>query len=257
VVLEGFQNEQHHRRAIASSLKARSVAPYEIARSEKMSSDSGSDDQQQAFHAEVAGRFGVLPNFFCSAPAAPGLIEQLWTFALAAYLNNPLPSLFKERLFVYLSQFCPVRYCVIRHVGFLLGLGRPAGDSAARPQTVDDVLALLQRPRPNLLALDDALSRLIANPSSQMPETNTPLEHDLFDALTIVFLAPLAKPRARDAVRAAVGETNSEYLIAFLAFVRSAHYWTETHPEIECEPDVLRLMESHEELAKLLLALPT
>jgi hypothetical protein len=222
-----------------------------------MSSNSDSDDQRQAFHAEVAGRFGVLPNFFCSAPAAPGLIEQLWAFALSAYLNNPLPSLFKERLFVYLSQFCPVRYCIVRHVGFLLGLGHPAGDERAPPQTVADVLALLRRQRPDSSVLDEALTRLTDNPSSQMPGTDTSLEHDLFDALTIIFLAPLAKPHARDAVRAAVGETNLEYLIAFLAFIRAARYWTETHPEIGCEPDTLRLMDYHEELEKLLLASPT
>ena len=30
------------------------------------------------FRDEVAERFGVLPNFFCSAKAAPGLIERLW-----------------------------------------------------------------------------------------------------------------------------------------------------------------------------------
>jgi hypothetical protein len=34
-----------------------------------------------AFRDEVAERFGVLPNFFCSAEAAPGLIERLWDFA--------------------------------------------------------------------------------------------------------------------------------------------------------------------------------
>ena len=55
------------------------------------------------FQNEVAGRFGVLPNFFCTASAAPGLIEELWGFAKSAYLNNPLPALFKERLFV----ICP------------------------------------------------------------------------------------------------------------------------------------------------------
>ena len=50
------------------------------------------------FRREVADRFGVLPNFFCSADAAPGLIEELWKFAKSAYLDSPLPSLFKERL---------------------------------------------------------------------------------------------------------------------------------------------------------------
>jgi hypothetical protein len=34
------------------------------------------------FRREVADRFGVLPNFFCSADAAPGLVEELWKFAI-------------------------------------------------------------------------------------------------------------------------------------------------------------------------------
>ena len=41
--------------------------------------------------------------------------------------------------------------------------------------------------------------------------------------------------------------------MAYLAFIRAAHYWTETHPDIEYEPDMLQLMERHEELARLLL----
>ena len=94
--------------------------------------DQGADLRvNTAFRREVADRFGVLPNFFCSADAAPGLIEELWKFARSAYLDSPLPSLFKERLFVHLSRFCRVRYCIVRHVGFLTGLGRPAGDASA------------------------------------------------------------------------------------------------------------------------------
>ena len=88
--------------------------------------------------ARPTARFGVLPNFFCSADAAPGLTEELWKFAKSAYLDSPLPSLFKERLFVHLSRFCEVRYCIVRHVGFLIGQGRPAGDSDAGTETIDD-----------------------------------------------------------------------------------------------------------------------
>ena len=58
------------------------------------------------YEAEVAGRFGMLPNFFRSAQAAPELIQQLWGFAKTGYLDNPMPSVFKERLFVWLSRFC-------------------------------------------------------------------------------------------------------------------------------------------------------
>jgi hypothetical protein len=98
--------------------------------------DIAANHQRAAFRANVADRFGLLPNFFCSASAAPGLIERLWDFAQSAYLDSPLPFLFKERLFVHLSRFCPVRYCIVRHVGFLIGAGRPAGDATAPAETV-------------------------------------------------------------------------------------------------------------------------
>lgn len=64
----------------------------------------------------VKERFGVLPNFFRLTPASLEITENLWGFAKFAYLNNPLPSLFKERLFVHLSRFCKVRYSIPRHV---------------------------------------------------------------------------------------------------------------------------------------------
>ena len=81
----------------------------------------------RALQEQVRDRFGVLPNFFQLAPDTPEITANLWGFAKFAYLDNPLPSLFKERLFVYLSRFCEVRYCIVRHVGFLIGLGRPSG----------------------------------------------------------------------------------------------------------------------------------
>ena len=184
------------------------------------------------FRDEVAERFGVLPNFFCSAEAAPGLIERLWDFAKSAYLDNPLPSLFKERLFVHLSRFCVVRYCIVRHVGFLVGHGRPAGDESVEPETVDKVIALLRRTVPVSEALEAALGRLSARTVIEpIPAPRTEFEHDLFDALTVLFLTPLAPGHVREAVRTAVGETNLEFLLAFMAFIRAAHYWTETHSE--------------------------
>ena len=111
--------------------------------------DDGSSPRSD-FEAEVAGRFGILPNFFRSARAAPELIEQLWGFAKAGYLDNPMPAVFKERLFVWLSRFCPMRYCIVRHVGFLLGEGHghAAGDATAAPQTIEEIVDLLRRPTP-------------------------------------------------------------------------------------------------------------
>ena len=41
----------------------------------------------------------------------------------------------------------------------------------------------------------------------------------------------------------------TEYLLALLAFIRTAQYWTTVHPGLEIENDVRELMSSHKELA--------
>jgi len=203
---------------------------------------------------EVADRLGVLPNFFCTADAAPGLIEELWRFAKASYLDSPLPSLFKERLFVHLSRFCEIRYCIVRHVGFLIGQGRPAGDAGAEFETLEQVVELLRRPLPDHAALTTVLERLErVSLAGRLPEPRTESEADLFDALTIMFLSPRGSARARTAVRAAIGDGPFELLVAYLAFIRTAHYWTEMHPELTYEPDMAAVLRAHGELATLLL----
>src|ERR1700685_3701307 len=105
----------------------------------------------------VGERFGVLPNFFRLAPETPEIAEKLWGFAQAAYLDNPLPSVFKERLFVDLSRFCALRYCIARHAGFLIGLGFAAGDKDAHGESVADVVKLLRRPIPRGTELESRL----------------------------------------------------------------------------------------------------
>ncbi len=222
-----------------------------------MSSNSTSVSGSTAtFHEKVAGRFGIVPNFFCSASAAPGLIEELWSFAEAAYLDNPLPSLFKERLLVHLSRFCRARYCIVRHAGFLVGLGRPAGDAEAAPESVEQVIELLSRPA--ILPASDmelVLSRLESmGPLEAIPVPGSQPEYDLFIAASVLFLSPAGSERARKALGSVLGDRNLEILTAYLAFIRTAHYWTEMHPEIVFEDDVEVLMRSHEDLAERLLS---
>jgi signal transduction histidine kinase len=209
---------------------------------------------QLSLQRVISERLGMLPNFFCTSASAPELIGRLWDFAKSAYIDCPLPSLFKERLFVHLSRFCEVRYCIVRHVGFLIGHGHPAGDPDCPPQTIDQVVALLRRPVAGEAAFAEAVRRLQeAEPATEMPAAETQREADLFDVLSLVFLEPLRSLPARRAVSQAFGDAGLEMLIAFLSFVRTAHFWTETHPELEYEPDMSLLMEQHGLLAQLLL----
>lgn len=84
-----------------------------------------------------------------------------------------------------------------------------------------------------------------------MPTQETQVEADLLDALTIVFLQPAGSDRARLAARRCLGGSAFEYTVALLAFVRTAHYWTETHSDLTCEQDMVLLMKEHPELACL------
>jgi signal transduction histidine kinase len=207
------------------------------------------------FEDEVAKRFGVLPNFFRLASGQPEITANLWGFAQFAYLDNPLPSLFKERLFIYLSRFCEVRYCIARHVGFLVGLGYPAGDASCLPSKVEAILPLLRRPLPH----GDGLAALCAacagfdSPLSSLPEPDSSGEQALFACATHVFLQTRDAVQAHQALRGALGATNLEQLNLLLAFVRTAHYWTKLHPELAFEDDVHQLLATHETLAECIL----
>ena len=203
----------------------------------------------------VNERLGVLPNFFRLSPETPEITEKLWGFAQAAYLDNPLPSVFKERLFVHLSRFCAVRYCIARHTGFLIGLGRPSGDKDARPEGVVDVVKLLRQPLPRGTELNARLSLCSTCPAplTDMPTADTLMEDALFALASHVFLQTADARICLDALERLVGTVRLQYLLLFLAFVRAAHYWTRVHPEIQFEDDIKQLLATHEVLASCIL----
>jgi hypothetical protein len=185
--------------------------------------------EQQLFHQEVAGRFGLVPNFFTSAKDAPELIERLWDFAKAGYLDNPIPSLFKERLFVYVSRFCEVRYCIARHCAFLLGYGHSSGDPKVGIQSVDQVLRLLKRPTPwqqNVNEVFQALDRLEA--PIAWPEPESSAEWLLFSAAALLFAEPARGEQARRSLGRALGGRSFEYLMGLLTSGRriTGHFCT-------------------------------
>jgi signal transduction histidine kinase len=211
------------------------------------------------FHAEVAQRFGILPNFFRSAEAAPELIEELWAFAKAGYLDNPMPPLFKERLFVWLSRFCPARYCIVRHVGFLLGKGHghAAGDPEVAAQSVSEVLELLRRPTPWHRDMSAVYSQLQNSaPTDEWPTSGDRIEDLIFACAAVLFVQPTRSEEARHALLCALGPRRFEFFCGCLTFIRAAHYWTMLHPEVESEEDMLSLLRQHEELSQLLLQDP-
>jgi PAS domain S-box-containing protein len=205
----------------------------------------------------ISARFGVLPNFFRLTTKDPKITENLWGFAQFAYLDNPLPSLLKERLFVYLSLFCEVRYCIARHLGFLVGLGHPAGDAQCLPQSVDEVLALLRGDLPFKSDLDQHLAICEGlGLGSFPPQPDSAQERAIFACAAHVFLRTPDASRALHALKCVLDAKTLEYTKLLLAFIRTAHYWTEIHPELVLEDDIKQLLATHEAIAACVVADP-
>ena len=79
---------------------------------------------------------------------------------------------------------------------------------------------------------------------------------DILHISALIFVEPTQSERARQALRGPLGGRRLEYLLELLAFIRAAHFWTVVHPGLEIEDDVRELMNTHKELAYLLLQDP-
>jgi len=208
---------------------------------------SATPSQEAPLRDEVARRLGAPSNLYASEASG------LWAYAQAAWLDNPLPALLKERLIVHLSRSCPARYCLVRHVGFLLGEGLLAGDATATALDLPEVLRLLRRPAPDADTLDEIVARLAREPEARaLPPSGSEAEAELLDVLAAMFLAPSRSARLGAAVRQAYGAQRFDQFTQLMAFVRAAHHWTELHAGIDIEPDMLARMSAHPELEALL-----
>lgn len=207
-------------------------------------------DQQDVTRSEIKSRLGVLPNFFTLGSEAPLISKNLWEFAKFAYLDSPLPSLFKERLFVHLSRFCEVRYCLARHLGFLIGMGRPAGDPFCEPMTLDTAAVLLESRFPDRRGIERHLKFLLSirGPIGEI-EPDSDLERGIFALITQIFLKPSEAPTCMPTLRRLFGPERVEFLLLYVGFIRFAHYWTRVHPELQEEEDLAPLIAQLETLA--------
>ncbi|MBD1821563.1 response regulator [Cyanobacteria bacterium FACHB-DQ100] len=183
----------------------------------------------QQIKAEIEATLGFIPPFFEPAEPSPQVLENLWQQTLAAYIHNPLPALFKEKLSAYLSRFCVVPYCMICHSCTL----RPLGLSAR------EVLALLASPPPVLAALDEHLKKLAAQPRLLEDWSNlTPLaEASLLQVAIFIALESEQAKTYRDTLQQFLGVVNYKHLLAFIAYVKACHAWMELHPEVVYEAD--------------------
>lgn len=178
---------------------------------------------------EIEKRFGFFPPFFEPAVETPEILENLWQQTLFAYVNNPIPPLFREKLFAYLSRFCSVPYCIVCH------------SCALRPMmmTAEDVLKMLEEPAPyDEIEISDQISLLNATkPLNAWPEKDSEIEESLFACSVFMFLDPSRSKQCRAELRRILGTLYYNHLIEFLLYVKTCHLWVEAHPEMSYEAD--------------------
>jgi CheY-like chemotaxis protein len=196
--------------------------------------------------AEIESRMGVCPAFFL-LPEDLTVSKQLWAAARFGYLDAPFPALFKERLFAYLSRFCRVPYCVGRHAAFLLGAGNVAGDASCPAMSPEEVVNTLQSRLPSYTEVSRCL-KTVENLEAPFDEWGQDAEATLFPCLAAVFLRSAGADDSERELRRLFGQAKYDRLVWFLGFIRMAHFWTETHPELELEHDVRVLFDKHPEV---------
>jgi signal transduction histidine kinase/CheY-like chemotaxis protein len=213
-----------------------------------------SPHSESSLEQQIRSRFGLLPNSFRCSPEAPESAQQLWAYAQAAYLDNPLPSLFKERLFAYLSRFIATRYCLLRHTGFLLGKGHIAGDPQVAAQNLSEVVSLLGYAPPGPIEVQTAQKTALALPAtlSSLPSVSGPAELTIFHLVAGLFFDMAGSEQSRDALRHAIGTRNMELVFGLTGFIRAEHAWVKLHSEIVPDDDLEALLMEHHELGDLL-----
>src|SRR5262245_48068192 len=105
---------------------------------------------REQIKAEIERQFGFFLNFFQPVFDSPEALEILWQQTLAAYVNNPLPAVFKERLFARLSRYSAAPYCVVTHSCLMGLLGHSAseifrvleGSAPASDRDLEEILQL-------------------------------------------------------------------------------------------------------------------
>ena len=138
----------------------------------------------------------------------------------------------------------------------MIKVARPRANRAPA-ETIEQVIELLKTAPPWRRELEPIYNSLEGmNRPIDWPAPGTEIEDQLFALCTLVFVNPTQSERALNALRRVLGGKRFEYVLALLAFVRTAHFWTVVHPAIEMEEDVKQLLNRHKELESLLLQEP-
>ena len=178
---------------------------------------------------EIAKQLGYFPAFLLPAVNSSLIFRSLVQQTLSAYINNPLPNLFKEKLFVCLSRHFGISYFTICHSCTLQSLGMSAAEilnlaKITSPCTEEDITADL-----NLLRRQWGDGKRWCD--------NVQLETGLLRCAYLIFLHPSKAANCIKTLQQLLGIASYNYLIIFLGYIKLCHQWVASNPEISHQQD--------------------
>ncbi len=187
---------------------------------------------------DIIARLGFFPPFFEPAYKNSSVLESLWQQTLAAYIENPIPALFKEKLAASLAKFCTVPYCLLCHSSSL----RPLGMNSA------EILTLLQEPPLGYTELLAKTKILNLNAQTEWPEAGSLIEEGILHCCIAIFLNQDTK-NCQQKLQHVLPNELYDNLTLFLAYNHTCLTWVEMHPELNYENDK-RVQEHYAPLIK-------
>ncbi len=180
---------------------------------------------------DIIRKLGFFPSFFAPALPTPQILNNLYQQTVLGYLNNPLPAIFKEKLFVNLSRFFEIGYLVICHSCTLRSLGITADEISS----LDDFV--IPKREADLQADFQTLEQQIGRYNRNTWHQNSQLENITLRLAALIFIHPYEAKGCRVKLQQFLGITNYNHLIILLNYIKLCHHWIISHPEISYEQD--------------------
>ena len=178
---------------------------------------------------EIIKHLGCFPAFLTPAIKSSLIYQSLVQQTLFAYINNPLPAQFKEKLFVVLSRYFGISYFTICHSCTLRSLGISATEILA--------LEKLQYPQSELEVAKDLeiLSRQWRKEIGWQKNSET--EYSLLRCSSLIFLQPEQTASLSVELQELLGTVYYHYLVVLLGYIKLCHQWVRSNQNIEHQQD--------------------
>jgi signal transduction histidine kinase len=172
---------------------------------------------------DIEKYFGFVPHLFANVQDNIELLAALWHQTRITYIDNPLPSVVKEKIFIYLSYTSNIPYDLRYHCIRLNISGVEA----------DDIVTLLQTPLSTEQEIVQHIEHMKSIPEAlnAWPQQDIPLEIALFACIAHLFMQRQQALHCRQELQRLLGK-NYASLTSLFTYIHTCHDWIKADPEV-------------------------